>query len=320
MSHIALVALLIFADPVQVPVVGRPSDFSGAIGGPFQIAYELTCDSTIIGEPFTVAVNITGPGDLSQLKPRDWLSDPVLRQRIVIEGDATQIPGPHGVRITSTLRASQAGMIRFPRLKFVYYNPKLRAWQTVYADAVDVFIRPDALPLMQAPLKQALPQFAMWYERVKSDAEAKPGQLSARVQSMMAAIGLSTGTHVDSVAAQILLLYLLPIVICVGVCRLWVRKRRDRSSVQHRAIEALRKCSPEDVDRVGLVLREYLIQGLGIAEPYGVQRFGGGEEANCPVIAALMECDRAKFGPQREAALNVKEAARLAILSRGGTR
>src|SRR5919204_579050 len=54
------------------PIVGRPVDFSGAVGGPFVV--EQTAEPTTLTaeEPLTLTVRVTGPGNLRDI-PRPEL-------------------------------------------------------------------------------------------------------------------------------------------------------------------------------------------------------------------------------------------------------
>src|SRR5262245_55833088 len=66
--------MLALADPpaAEPPLVGRPLDWSGAVGGPF--AVEMTAEPTELAaeEPLTLTLRITGRGNLSSL-PRPAL-------------------------------------------------------------------------------------------------------------------------------------------------------------------------------------------------------------------------------------------------------
>ena len=51
----------------EPPVVGRPLDFSGAVGGPFTVTATAEPTEVTAEEPFTLTLRITGPGNLADL-------------------------------------------------------------------------------------------------------------------------------------------------------------------------------------------------------------------------------------------------------------
>src|SRR5436309_2834481 len=53
------------------PVVGRPLDFSGAVGGPFAVTAVAAPTEVTAEEPFTLTLRIAGPGNLAQLPRPD---------------------------------------------------------------------------------------------------------------------------------------------------------------------------------------------------------------------------------------------------------
>src|SRR5258705_24976 len=61
---------LISSVTAQPPIVGRPIDFSGAIGGPFVVTMEVESGARVVEvpveEPFTLTLRIVGPGNLQE--------------------------------------------------------------------------------------------------------------------------------------------------------------------------------------------------------------------------------------------------------------
>src|SRR4051794_22930853 len=55
------------------PVVGQPSDFSGAVGGPFTVEQIVDRTELAVEEPLTLTVRIPGPGNLRDV-PRPPLA------------------------------------------------------------------------------------------------------------------------------------------------------------------------------------------------------------------------------------------------------
>lgn len=142
-----LVVLLLLAAP-PAPVAGRPADFSGAIGGPFTVRYELATDAVLVEQPFEVTLAIRGDGDLSQVRA------PALAWPTGLVADLTEsAPGRFKYRV----RAATPGTFSLPRWKFVSYQPALRGWQTTYSEPAGLTVRPR--PPTTSPIP---PDLATW--------------------------------------------------------------------------------------------------------------------------------------------------------------
>src|SRR5438067_6883051 len=55
----------------EPPVVGRPLDFSGAVGGPFTVTATAEPTEVTAEEPVTLTLRIAGPGNLAQVHRPD---------------------------------------------------------------------------------------------------------------------------------------------------------------------------------------------------------------------------------------------------------
>src|SRR5437667_8361688 len=158
----------VFAQP---PVVGRPPDFSGAIGGPFVVTIGvegLTQVEVPIEEPFTLTLRIVGPGNLKEIA-RPALAKLGAFKLFTIDDldDAFADGSPPSRTFRYRLRTRTAGTIEIPPFKFVYFNPAIvpssRGYQTTYSNGLKVDAefegaRPTnyALPLMIASELSAL--------------------------------------------------------------------------------------------------------------------------------------------------------------------
>jgi hypothetical protein len=128
------------------PIVGRPLDFSGAVGGPFAIQWHAEPTEVFAEEPLTLALRIVGPGNLKDI-PRPALGKLDTFKSFAVEDlDDRLIPGdPPRREFRYRLRPRSADVKEVPRLKFVYFNPRVvpaaRGYQTTYADAVALTVK-----------------------------------------------------------------------------------------------------------------------------------------------------------------------------------
>ena len=59
--------------PGSPPIVGRPVDFAGAVGGPFVVQWIAEPTEVAAEEPLTLTLRVTGPGNLADM-PRPPLA------------------------------------------------------------------------------------------------------------------------------------------------------------------------------------------------------------------------------------------------------
>jgi len=131
---LALAAVLLATDPV--PLVGRPADFSGAVGGPFEITTSVTPDTTRVAEPIRFTVRITGAGDLAQMRRPNL--EPIGTSFTIEDGPDRVLADPNGREFEYTLRSKSIQLATIPPLKFIYFNPVVqpheRGFQTTYSN------------------------------------------------------------------------------------------------------------------------------------------------------------------------------------------
>jgi hypothetical protein len=152
LATIALLALSVRAEPT---VVGRPLDFSGAVGGPFVARWDAEPTTVTVEEPITLALSITGTGRLREM-PRPALSKLGSFKAFAVEElDERFVDGnPSSREFRYRVRPRTADVKEIPRFKLVYFNPHIvpasRGYQTTYAEAVPLNVLPRA-PAVNAP-------------------------------------------------------------------------------------------------------------------------------------------------------------------------
>lgn len=234
---IAWLLLLIGTEPV--PMVGRPADYSGVVGGPFNISLDLADPVIQVGKPFQLTLRIIGHGDFSNLRRPDLRADPEFSRRFSIEdGDTVALRDPSGLAIHYRLRAIDPAVDRIPRVKFVYFNPNIRpasrGFQTTYADARPIVV--ESRPEQPRPMT---PEVAGWLQR-------------------------AAAFHQEPRSAQWTWLWPLPPIGCVA----WMVLRRRSiaaSPAAHIAMARLRSAEPDVPRQVADVVAEFFRERVGLS-------------------------------------------------------
>jgi hypothetical protein len=130
----------------QSPIVGRPIDFSGAIGGPFVSTMSVESTTVAVEEPFTLTLRIVGSGNLKEIARPPLAKLAGFKPFAVDDLDDSFIEGPPPSRtFRYRLRARTADVKQISPFKFVYFNPAIvppsRGFQTTYAAGVELGIK-----------------------------------------------------------------------------------------------------------------------------------------------------------------------------------
>lgn len=169
----------------DAPIVGRPADFSGAIGGPFVVSANIEPNEIAVEQPFVLTLRIVGPGNLREL-PRPTLGKlPAFQPFAVDDLDDEYKDGPPPGRVFRyRLRPRTADVREVPAIRFVYFNPAIvpasRGYQTTYTEPARITVRAaskpeDLLPAQIAALRNEL-------LRDPLDAAAQTALMQAREQ------------------------------------------------------------------------------------------------------------------------------------------
>jgi BatD DUF11 like domain len=142
----------------EPPIVGRPAEFSGAIGGPFVLTLTVEPNTVAVEEPFTLTLRIVGPGNLKEIRRPPLGKLDAFKLFAVDDLDDDFAHGtPPSRTFRYRLRARSADVKQIPPFKFVYFNsaivPASRGYQTTYAEGATIAIKP---PISAA--ESALPQ------------------------------------------------------------------------------------------------------------------------------------------------------------------
>ncbi|MDB6135623.1 MAG: hypothetical protein JWM59_3866 [Verrucomicrobiales bacterium] len=141
-------------DPVrihEIPVEGRPADFSGAVGK-FDITGSVTPAAGAAGDPLTLKLGITGEGNFNRVSTDglgdgpDWKTYPPSASFAARDSSETS-----GVKtFTQSVIPLKAGAQQVPSVPFSYYDPDRKQFVTKRTQPVAVTIRPGAAPVAAA--------------------------------------------------------------------------------------------------------------------------------------------------------------------------
>jgi hypothetical protein len=302
------------------PVVGRPVDFSGAVGGPF--AVEQTAEPTELTaeEPLTLTVRITGPGNLRDIPRLDLGKLEAYKPFAVEDVDDRLASGePPRREFRYRLRPRTADVKAVPRLKFVYFNPRLppaRGYQTTYAAPVPLTVKPRTPPVLPG-VPAELPEWML--EPVPADERVlwllEQGPVMAWVHRTLGWFGVRSkyGPRRRGVAWLLVgAAILVPPLVSVTWFMLWRRANPDaarragirRSRAAAIALRSLRSAG-ESVSCVATAVLGYLHDQVGLplaaSTPAEVAEcLGTGDsprELTGSLIELLRRCDQARFAP-----------------------
>jgi hypothetical protein len=146
MGKIGAILIALLAGSVvgaEPPIVGRPADFSGAIGGPFVVTASVEPQIVALEEPFILSLRIVGPGNLKDIARPELAKLESFKQFAIDDLDDAFADGsPPSRKFRYRLRARNSDETRIPPFKFVYFNPGIvpasRGFQTTYAEAVSI--------------------------------------------------------------------------------------------------------------------------------------------------------------------------------------
>jgi hypothetical protein len=137
---------------LPLPTEGRPPDFGGAVGS-FKISTDISSVKNTAGDPLTLRMHVNGAGNFDRV------------QSSMLGGDAewktyepkanfspADTPGYRGEKIfEQPVIASQAGTHTVPALKFSYFDPATRRYETARSAPLSVTVSPAADAAKEPP-------------------------------------------------------------------------------------------------------------------------------------------------------------------------
>jgi hypothetical protein len=296
-NALALLLLMAGTDPVQVPVAGRPVDFSGAVGGPFEVKYEVNTNRAKPGEQFMISILITGSGDFSQFKPPDLQVFPQLRNDLIVDRvDILPQTSTAGIATEYQVRAKTNSAIVLPRWKFVYFNPVVRDWQTTYADSASFNI--GSRLKKRGELVDNSPAHQQWSLSLNREIQRPRGEFRVHIDAMLDRFQEYLPTISPGGIGSEAAIWCLPVVLCgLIVAGFGTRRANHMSTASQCAIDELRNCSNGDAIRVREIVLGVLIKDARLPTDCNTVPEITDHLGHRPSLTSLLdECDRQRFG------------------------
>ena len=134
--------------PIKVlalPTEGKPPDFGGAVGT-FKISTDISSAKNTAGDPLTLRMHVNGAGNFDRVESSmlggdaQWKTyDPKATF------NSTDPTGFRGEKIfEQPLIASQPGAHTIPPLRFSFFNPVARRYETAHSSSLSVMVAPSA--------------------------------------------------------------------------------------------------------------------------------------------------------------------------------
>lgn len=142
---------------VEPPRVGRPSDFTGAVGD-LSLRSWLDSGDGRVGNPLLLTVRVAGTGNVKLLPPPPlaipWASVVAADERVQVDSTAPRIRGAKEFDWVLTPRV--AGELDLPPIRYSYFNPDTRRYETATSESTRVRIAPGALAAADTVRSDAL--------------------------------------------------------------------------------------------------------------------------------------------------------------------
>jgi tetratricopeptide (TPR) repeat protein len=135
-------AVIVAIDP---PLAFRPADFTGAVGS-LRVAARLDTVAGRVGDPLTLSVRVEGTGNV-KLFPRPTVTVPwgtlvAGEERVRVDSSARRIRGSK--EFDWILTPHRAGELEVPGVRYTFFNPDGRRYETAVATQLRVSIAPGA--------------------------------------------------------------------------------------------------------------------------------------------------------------------------------
>jgi hypothetical protein len=325
----ACLALVVILGDVSPPIVGRPVDFSGAVGGPFVVQWHADRTQIVAEEPIALTIRLTGPGNLAEMPRPDLAKLESFKPFAVENVDDRFIAGdPPRREFRYRVRPRTPTVTEIPRFKLVYFNPRIvpasRGYQTTYAEPLPLAVKPRAVEappevpgwMLEPPATDDLygpppPIWQVWLDRLRER------------------IGVESEEPAGGLGWLIATALIAPPAICFVIWAVWRRLYPDAAKLtagrrSRAAAVALRALDRSDghAERIAAAMIEYLRNRAGLSSPATTPAEIGDsitalDLCNPPIaatIAVLQRCDAARFAaePPADSAL-ATDAAKLVL-------
>ena len=128
------------ADPATVevlplPPIGKPENFSGAVG---RFIFEVTAEPKEVapGDPITLQMTLIGEGNYDRILPPALPAEAPFR----LFGDAVRQQGNNGVRFEQVISPQNTSVTEIPPLDFSYFDSESGQYRTVSSTPIPITV------------------------------------------------------------------------------------------------------------------------------------------------------------------------------------
>ena len=208
------------ADPVTLtirplPTENRPADFSGAVGT-FRFTADVRPRELAAGEPLTVALTLTGDGNLDAARPPAYSDTPAYK---AYEPKLAATSPTHKQYDQVVIPRTDA-LLELPALSFAYFDPDASAYRTLTVGPFPLTVHPAPDGAKNALLLQT----------ASDPSSPAPATLvlGTDIHYLHPAPAHWNPSPADPLALRTLPLTLLPPAALALLAAAWIRRRRDR--------------------------------------------------------------------------------------------
>lgn len=123
----------------EVPSLGRPSSYVGAVGQ-FQVEAELTPWRARVRDPLTLKITLRGKGAFEKATPPKLDALPDIDEEFQVYDDAQQRSGSDFTEFTYSLRPLRAGIKAFPSIPVAYFDVEQEKYVVLQTEPIPLEI------------------------------------------------------------------------------------------------------------------------------------------------------------------------------------
>jgi len=288
-----------------LPQVGRPDEFSGAVGN-YQIKASLDRNRLNAGETATLTIEVTGRGALRGEVFKVVVPDSIrsyAEQPETVSALRGEVVHSRAV-YRSTLVPLEPGRFDIPQVALTFFDPEAGSYRTALTEPLSLEV--GGVPVTDPVVIARSASLG----RAKDEVEI----LGVDILPLHATARLNTNQHLDPTAPWLLLVLGVPFLGLLGAATRARRQqlegtvvgeqRRRRVAAKAASRDATKASSEGDSDAATTALRAYLVArlgpvgaALGDAEAAGIlQSNGATSEIAVQLTRLLGRIERVRYG------------------------
>lgn len=125
---------------MALPEQGRPADFTGTVGA-FEIETAVSPQHAEVGEPLSMTITVSGTGNIDAIEPPSFPASPDWKVYTPVPLDEDTSGNKSGQkRFEQAIVAKNDTVTALPSLRFSYFNPKTKQYETAVSAALPLTI------------------------------------------------------------------------------------------------------------------------------------------------------------------------------------